>query len=92
MRNFIFFLVLSFSCSAAYSQLAVEEGKGFVAGGDIFGTRNFIENKGQFQNPTDEEDAVLFMYDHGGEKIYFTKKGVIYHIDDLSAKRHPLRQ
>lgn len=50
---------------------------GFIKDNDIFGTRNFIENKGQFQNPVGKE-KVLFLYDHEGEKIYFTSSGLIH--------------
>jgi hypothetical protein len=37
----------------------------------------FIENKGQFQIIGSEEE-VAFAMDHGGTKIYFTKKGLVY--------------
>src|SRR4051812_13942325 len=56
---------------------------GFVHSGDLFGTRNFIENKGQFTNPVQGADPVLFIYDHGGDKIYFTSRGVIYELNEL---------
>jgi hypothetical protein len=34
----------------------------FVLSGDIFGTRNFIENKGQFHSPRGATDSVLYMF------------------------------
>src|SRR3954470_15592547 len=64
--------------------LAGEKPKGFVADNDIFGTRVFIENKGQFISPVNGKE-VLFLYDHGGEKIYFTHTGLIYEVRDRTA-------
>ena len=63
------------NCCLLNAQL--EEGKRFVNNSDVFGTRNFIENKGQFTNPVGKE-KILFVYDHLGEKISFTSKGLIY--------------
>jgi gliding motility-associated-like protein len=50
----------------------------FVNGKDIFGTRIFIENKGQFANPINNSSPVFFVYEHGRERIYFTDEGLIY--------------
>ncbi len=51
----------------------------FVKGGDVFGTRVFIENKGQYHlNKAITTDSILFKLDHGQEKIYFTNRGLIY--------------
>jgi gliding motility-associated-like protein len=52
----------------------------FTSSSDIFGTRNFVENKGQFQNPINPEEKILFAYQHGGEIMYFTGKSVIYEL------------
>jgi hypothetical protein len=49
-----------------------------VNDGDIFGTRYFIENKGQFVNPLNKDEKILFQYDHLGEKIWFTENGLIF--------------
>ena len=54
----------------------------FVRSEDILGTRVFIENKGQFENPLDKSEKVLFKYDHRDERIYFTTKGLIYEMVD----------
>lgn len=53
-------------------------GKNFVAGGDIFGTRVFVENKGQFDVKAPAGYKILYALDHGQERIYFTTKGLIY--------------
>ncbi len=52
-----------------------------VMSGDVFGTRNFIENKGQFRNPVGT-DSVLFIYEYGVERILFTSKGIIHEIPE----------
>ncbi|MEI6020839.1 MAG: hypothetical protein WCR21_06895, partial [Bacteroidota bacterium] len=49
-----------------------------LSSGDIFGTRNFIENKGQFKNPIHASNPVHFTYEHGNEKIFFTSTGLVY--------------
>ena len=38
----------------------------------------FIENKGQFTIPKSfgNDSPILFAVDHGGTKIFFTKKGI----------------
>jgi gliding motility-associated-like protein len=51
---------------------------GFTNNKDIFGTRVFIENKGQFDNSVRSDEKVLYAYEHGDEHIYFTKKGLVY--------------
>lgn len=45
---------------------------------DIFGTRGFIENKGQFNTATDTKHKIFFAFENGEERIYFTNKGLIY--------------
>lgn len=63
----------------------------FIRNKDIYGTRNFIENKGQFVNPLKEDEKVLFVYEHEGEKIYFTQKGLIYELEkaeNLTEEEH----
>jgi gliding motility-associated-like protein len=45
--------------------------------------KRFVENKGQFDNRLGgNKEQVLFAVDHGSTQIFFTKKGVIYRIDD----------
>lgn len=75
-RYILLFLTLQIN-SVFNAQL--KQGKGFVKNSDVFGTRNFIENKGQFVNPVGK-DKILFIYDHLGEKISFTAKGLIYEL------------
>ena len=58
--------------------------KNFTVNEDILGTRVFIENKGQYQNPIDKNQTVLFVYDHRDEKIYFTQNGLIYEMHNQS--------
>ncbi len=53
-------------------------GKNFTASGDIFGTRVFVENKGQFDAKAPVGTKILYALDHGQERIYFTTKGLIY--------------
>ncbi len=54
--------------------------------------KSFIENKGQFTIPSSfgNQSAVLFAVDHGGTKIYFTKKGITYTF--LEATKKPKDQ
>jgi gliding motility-associated-like protein len=44
---------------------------------DIFGTRVFVENKGQFDQHA-VKDPILFAYENGDEHIYFTRSGLIH--------------
>jgi gliding motility-associated-like protein len=50
----------------------------FVTKKDVFGNRNFVENKGQFNGETTKGGQVLFGYQNEGENIYFTNSGLIY--------------
>jgi gliding motility-associated-like protein len=54
----------------------------FIKDKNVLGTRVFIENNGQYNNPLDVNEKVLFVYDHLGEKIFFTQKGLIYEMRD----------
>ncbi len=47
---------------------------------DVFGTRVFIENKGQYDKQIPSPDKVHFVLDNGLEKIYFTDKGLVYQL------------
>src|SRR3954465_12832506 len=44
---------------------------------DVFGTRVFVENKGQFVNPINTE-TIKYGFENGSDRIYFTPKGLIY--------------
>jgi gliding motility-associated-like protein len=61
-----------------YNNPAEKANPNFVASGDIFGTRVFVENKGQFDQKAVTGDKILYAFDHGQEKVYFTTKGLIY--------------
>jgi hypothetical protein len=51
--------------------------------------QSFIENKGQFVIPNSfgNPSPVLFAVDHGGTKIYFTKKGITYAFLETTKKQ-----
>lgn len=46
--------------------------------GDVFGSRVFVENTGQYDRLFDPTKKVFYALDNGVEKIYFTKRGPIY--------------
>ncbi len=52
----------------------------FLVSGDVFGSRVFIENKGQFDNDLPGKNKILAVLDNGTEKIYFTDKGLVYKV------------
>ena len=57
---------------------------GFTFGNDVFGTRVFVENKGQFDSKPSKGKKILYALDNGNEKIYFTISGLIYeHVKPL---------
>lgn len=47
-------------------------------GKDVFGTRTFIENKGQFDKLFVTNDPIKYGIDNGNEQVYFTPKGLVY--------------
>lgn len=79
LKQHIFFVLILLSLLTFSQKSFVNQSpkSGFVASGDVFGTRVFIENKGQFKLLPSGE-VVKFLYEHGGEKIYFTSKGLVY--------------
>lgn len=52
--------------------------KTFVSNNDVFGTRVFIENKGQFNSAIHIPELVKYAYESSNEHIYFTNKGLVY--------------
>ncbi|MBC7694550.1 MAG: gliding motility-associated C-terminal domain-containing protein [Burkholderiales bacterium] len=56
--------------------------------------KSFIENKGQFIIPASfgNPSEVLFAVDHGGTKIYFTKKGISYSFLESTKKKKDERE
>lgn len=61
---------------------------GFVSPKDVFGTRNFTENKGQYDKALNGNYAIEAVLDNGSEKIYFTNKGLVYEL----TKRFPVNE
>ncbi len=52
-----------------------------------FGQRNaFVENKGQFKTPAEQTGNILYAFEEGGTRIYFTPKGVIYSFTKVTIK------
>jgi len=47
---------------------------------DVFGTRVFIENRGQYDKQIPGHDKIHYVLDNGLEKIYFTERGVVYQL------------
>jgi gliding motility-associated-like protein len=86
-RNIFLFCVLliCFAPGGVFGQTAAKH-TAFQASGDIFGTRGFIENKGQFDNVFTDGTKVLFLYEHAGEKVYLTSRGLVYDLRRDSPK------
>ena len=81
MKHFCAFLLL-------FSTLTAQQSKVYVNDNDIFGTRVFVENKGQFDYIKEVEGTILYALESGQERVYFTSKG-IYH---LQLKEFPLKE
>ena len=45
---------------------------------DVFGTRSFVENKGQFNPTVSFSDKIYYAMEHGDERIYFIGNGLAY--------------
>lgn len=75
----VFFFCLS---SKSYSQQNTTgfSSKIFVADNDIFGTRVFQQNSGQYGAQEKKLGKILYAYDHGGERVYFTEWGLVYEL------------
>ena len=56
--------------------------------------KSFIENKGQFVIPNafGNPSPVLFAVDHGGTKIYFTKRGITYAFLETTKKQKDAKE
>lgn len=69
MKKFILALIVLFAGNAF----------SFKNDNDIFGSRGFIENKGQFNTALNRPNAkILFAYEHVRERIYFTENGPVF--------------
>src|SRR4051812_31880776 len=79
---FLSILMLVFSC------LQIMAGPGFLKSKDLFGTRCFIENKGQFDGHLTNGTKVLYALQNGDERIYFTPQGPVYKF----VKNEPLKE
>src|ERR1041384_8281467 len=96
--SFVFhFLLFCVTLNSQTEQAA----RGFIATGDIFGSRVFIQNKGQFFMSDPMRDLKIFFgFDNGLEKIFFTDKGPVYSLterkicseEELEAAEHFGRQ
>ena len=78
LRTFLSVIVFT---AVAFSSKVMAQGSNSTSWSTKFGyQKSFIENKGQFVLPPSfgNPDPVLFAVDHGGTKIYFTKKGITY--------------
>ena len=62
----------------------------FIHGKDIFGTRVFIENKGQFNAVMNE--SVKFAFESGRENVYFTNTGLVYKLIKKHGLTHDQRE
>jgi gliding motility-associated-like protein len=58
----------------------------FERSSDVFGTRYFIASKGQYDRALRGIPAVLFGYEHGDERIYLTRAGLVHRFVDLKTR------
>ncbi|MDI1354733.1 MAG: gliding motility-associated C-terminal domain-containing protein [bacterium] len=81
----LFLIGTIFFAGATFAQF---DHPNFLNSGDVFGTRVFIENRGQFDKDVVSDEKVYYALIRDQEKIYFTPKGVIY----VMAKTFPLTE
>lgn len=74
----IFLIIAAGNCYGQSVFQPTLTGKNFISSGDIFGTRVFIENRGQFDGKAVNGEKIYFGFTHGNDRIYFTAKGLIY--------------
>lgn len=77
MKNNALLLLFSLLTSFFFAQNR-SVSQAFVSSGDLFGSRAFIENKGQFDRDLSGENTIKAVLSNGPEKIYFTDKGLVY--------------
>ncbi|HQQ94738.1 MAG TPA: gliding motility-associated C-terminal domain-containing protein [Bacteroidia bacterium] len=89
-------LVLTCLCAgpaALFAQSQTNSGhlnknaSGFIQSRDIFGTRVFVENRGQFKNKLPHGETILYAYEHLGELVYFTPNGLIRVFSDKQKEK-----
>lgn len=71
-------LILTFVAIAGLIKAGIYDPRSFVASKDPFGTRVFIENKGQFDTYVKFNDKVHYAIINEQEKVFFTATGVIH--------------
>ncbi|PBQ34740.1 hypothetical protein CNR22_24175 [Sphingobacteriaceae bacterium] len=76
MKTHLFYLIVFGICIS--KTLFGGPAPDFISSKDPFGTRVFVENRGQYDNSLPSKDKVHFVLDNGLEKIYFTDKGLVY--------------
>ena len=89
LQAFTFLILTSFSLSSN------AQGSNTGSWSKKFGYQKaFIENKGQFSIPDafGNPSPVLYAVDHGGTKIYFTKKGITYSLLETWKKQKDARE
>lgn len=73
------FVLLAFLCGTCMRLFAQNTANTMhFSGGDVFGTRAFIENKGQFSTKVNSSPDIIYGYEHNLEHIYFSKSGYSY--------------
>lgn len=77
LKKTLFCLSIVFSFSVYFAQQVIYKSQLYNSKGDVFGTRNFIQNTGAYTNPLDPSEKVDYVYECAGEKIYFSKSGLI---------------
>jgi hypothetical protein len=85
MTKFIFTLFSTLIALTSVSQNRVKP-QNFQSLTDIFGTRTFVENKGQFDRRLKTDEKILYVLDNGTEKIYFTPSGLIYELNETQPR------
>jgi gliding motility-associated-like protein len=68
--------------------LMFSQSKQFCLSDDVFGSRGFVQNNGQFNFIDEKKPKILYKYDHKGECIYFTDKGLIYKQTEIVRYSH----
>ena len=68
--HFAFIYAFCFIAGIVSAQQTIYSPTAFSSSGDIFGTRNFVENKGAYHHPLRSNEEVEFVYECAGEKIY----------------------
>ncbi|MDI1354732.1 MAG: gliding motility-associated C-terminal domain-containing protein [bacterium] len=76
------FITLLLTVVAVQAQFI--HGPGFLQDRDIFGTRTFVENRGQFDRRLNSKEKIYYALDNGSERIYFTGKGLVYELTKVT--------